>query len=145
MPLGHFEKHHLVVFYRHFSGLFPPLLFALLPDPSKICLHFWQNRVGYAFFSKERNILPFFCVLLKRTLCSLRSFTNSALWGNNSEKCLATVPFCRAVIGWTFLRLRSSANGDRGRRGEGSNSHYSTRKMPLFLQLPVVQAGLSGL
>ena len=28
MQLGHFEKHHLVVFYWHFSGLFPPLTVA---------------------------------------------------------------------------------------------------------------------
>ena len=31
-------------------------------------------RVGHAFFSKERNILEFFCVLYKRTQRSLRSF-----------------------------------------------------------------------
>jgi len=31
-------------------------------------------RVGYAFFSKECNVLAFFYILLKRTKCSLRSF-----------------------------------------------------------------------
>ena len=32
-------------------------------------------RVGQTFFSKERNILAFFYILYKRTLCSLHSFT----------------------------------------------------------------------
>ena len=32
------------------------------------------SRVGHAFFSKERNVLAFFCVLYKRTRRSLRSF-----------------------------------------------------------------------
>ena len=33
------------------------------------------DRVGHPFFSKERNILVFFCVLFKITKRSLRSFT----------------------------------------------------------------------
>ena len=33
------------------------------------------GRVGQTFFSKERNVLVFFCVLYKRTFPSLRSFT----------------------------------------------------------------------
>ena len=32
------------------------------------------GRVGHPFFSKEHNILPFFCVLFKRTKRYLRSF-----------------------------------------------------------------------
>ena len=31
-------------------------------------------RVGHALFSKECNVLAFFCVLYKRTRLSLRSF-----------------------------------------------------------------------
>ena len=34
----------------------------------------FQSRVGQTFFSKERNVLAFFCVLYKRTFRSLRSF-----------------------------------------------------------------------
>ena len=37
----------------------------------------WNNRtnmVGHPFFSKERNVFAFFCVLYKRMRCSLRSF-----------------------------------------------------------------------
>ena len=34
-----------------------------------------KTRVGQTSFSKERNILAFFCVLYKRTFHSLRSFT----------------------------------------------------------------------
>ena len=36
----------------------------------------WNNRtnmVGHPFFSKERNVFAFFCVLYKRMRCSLRS------------------------------------------------------------------------
>ena len=38
-----------------------------------ICLH--CSRVGHKFFSKERNILAFFCILYERMFRSLRSFT----------------------------------------------------------------------
>ena len=49
----------------------------VLPSVS-ILLLWWQgsvfSRVGHVFFSKERNVLAFFCVLYNRTQRSLHSF-----------------------------------------------------------------------